>query len=99
MNRSEFVRVVADRMKEDYPGGGVTYNEAKIWATSVLDILGDVIVAEDSLIISGLGTFKKVKRKESRRLDINTREIVVDPPRTKIKFVPSTVLEGKVKEK
>jgi len=98
MNRSEFARAVADRMKENYPDVGISYADAKIWTVTVLDSLVDQIVDGQDIVLVNFGTFKTKKSSSRRHKDIKCGGIVTDPPRMRIKFTPADSLDKKVAE-
>lgn len=91
MTQSEFTEVVAKK-------ANVSVAQAKEWVRIIFNTLAEEIMTEDKVYIWNFGTFKRKIRKPKRRGDINTGELVTDPPKTVVSFVPGEYLERKVAE-
>ena len=98
MTRSEFARVVADKMKNDYPRAGISYRDAKIWTVALIDCLSDMVLKEGRVTLLNFGTFETYTTKPHKRGDINSKSTVTDPPRVRLRFTASPELNKKVAE-
>ena len=91
MTQLEFTKKVAKNANVSAP-------QAKEWVQLIFNTLAEEIMTEDKVYIWNFGTFKRKVRKAKRRGDINTGELVTDPPKTVISFTPGEYLERMVAE-
>lgn len=91
MNTIDFIKIVSKHMN-------ISMDDAKFCVRGVFGTLKEEILLEDRIVINKFGTFVKKVRKAKRRGDINTGEIVVDPERFVISFVPSMQFDAAVRE-
>ena len=98
MTRNEFARVVANKMKQDYPRAGISNEDAKIWTMAVFDCLADTLIKDGKVILLNFGTFKVSKSNPRRRGDIASGGTAVDHPRMRLKFTVAPTLDKKVAE-
>ena len=96
MTRTEFAKVVANKMKQKYPNAGISNDDARIWTVAVFDCLADCILKRESIIAYGFGTFDTYVTKPHRRGDIKSKSTVVDPPRVKLRFTLAKSFNDKI---
>ena len=78
---------------------GTSISEAKIWVSTIFDVLTDEIMSQDKVIIMNFGTFKRKKRAAIRRGDVkNPGETIEYPAKTIVTFETSPFLETKAVE-
>jgi len=96
MTRTEFAKVVANKMKQKYPNAGISNGDAKIWTVAVFDCLADCILKRESVTAWGLGTFDTYVTKPHKRGDIKSKSTVVDPPRVKLRFTVARAFNDEI---
>ena len=98
MTRNEFAKVVANKMKQDYPRAGISNEDAKIWTKEVFDCLADTILEQGKVVLLNFGTFNVSKSNQRKRGDIPSGGTVIDPPRMRLKFTVAPTLDKKIAE-
>jgi len=96
MTRTEFAKVVANKMKQKYPNAGISNDDAKIWTVAVFDCLADTVLKGESVTAWGFGTFDTYVTKPHKRGDIKSKRTVVDPPRTKLRFTVARAFNDEI---
>ncbi len=91
MTREDFIRKVAKDT-------GAPYVQSKQWVNAVMDSLADALINEDVIKMRGLCTFEHCRHKARSGRNASTGERIVIPPRTVIKFIPSTHIAEAIKD-
>lgn len=86
MNRETFYRGFAERYK-------LSLTDSKVWCEAFFDYMITVLAEEESLCVSNLGTFNRVKRKEKRVRHPKTGEMMTMPEKYTIQFNVSDKIE------
>lgn len=96
MTRNEFAKVVANKMKHNYPHAGISNEDAKIWTMAVFDCLADTLINNEKVILLNFGTFETYTTKPRKRGDINSNSTVVEPSKVRLKFTTATNLKKRI---
>ena len=73
-------------------------SDAEEALNALVESLKEALLAGDSVILSGFGTFKVVSRAERKGHNPQSHEPIVIPARNVVKFTPAKALKEAVKE-
>lgn len=68
-------------------------SDAENAVTSIVDVLREALVSDDSVVFPGFGTFKIVERAERKGHNPQSHEPIVIPARKVVKFSPTKKLK------
>lgn len=92
MTKAELVDKIIDRVE-----ALSKKTDAEEALTALIDSLKEALLAGDSVILSGFGTFKVVARAERKGHNPQSHEPIVIPARNVVKFTPAKALKEAVK--
>ncbi len=75
---------------------GLTVNDAETFFNQFVNVLNEGLLQDRLVKVKGLGTFKVVDVKERVSVDVNTGERIVIDGRSKITFLPDSVMKDLV---
>ena len=75
---------------------GLTVNDAETFFNQFVNVLNEGLLQDRLVKVKGLGTFKVVDVKERLSVDVNTGERIVIDGRSKITFLPDSVMKDLV---
>ena len=75
---------------------GLTVNDAESFFNQFVNVLNEGLLQDRLVKVKGLGTFKVVDVKERVSVDVNTGERIVIDGRSKITFLPDSVMKDLV---
>lgn len=91
MNNKEFITELARR-------GECTQEKAQHAAKALITEMGKVFEDEDTVVVSGFGSFEVKKRLERIVINPATKQRMLVPPKMVLNFKPTTTVKEKFKK-
>lgn len=91
MTKDEQVRIVAEH-------AGITSRQARDAIDTIVALVVAGLVAEDRVVVHGLGSFDKRRRGPRRIHNPSTGEMMDVPAKTVVRFKPSSHLRERMEE-
>ena len=90
MNNKEYISALADQ-------AGYTQSDTQKMVRSVIESMGLHLEEDDSIQLSGFGTFEVKKKLERIVTNPTNKQRMLVPPKLALSFKPSNILKDKIK--
>lgn len=90
MNTIQFIRFYADEYN-------VPYTDAEAWVRTILECLHDVILSEEEIRLTKIGSFRHIYKDGGTRWDMKNGGYRPYPPSMGLGFVPSEKMKKEIK--